>query len=158
MFSRREGCAHGGTKKLKPFMMRHTLPVNTLLGYTEVIWNSDFSAAIRVQLAKLSFYLVEWKSRVCVYAYLIMLRCFHYLKTCNFLLKAKVLRSRLSFALMSCNVWFTGRKKNAVYGPEFWYIFADKFLWKRWKLIIYYGFVEIFLLIELVFNWVLCTF
>jgi len=116
-------------KKFKPFMMRHILPVNTLLLYTEVIWHSDFIATVRVQLAKLRLYLVEWRSHDCAYAYLIMLHCFRYLNTCNFFLKVKVLRCRISFTLMSCIVSFIGRKKkkNAMYGPEFWCIFADNF-------------------------------
>ena len=139
-------------------MMRHTLSVNTLPRFTEVVWYSDFSVAIRVQLAKLRLYLVEWRSRVCVYAYLIILHCFHYLNTCNFLSKAKVLCSRLSFILMSCIFRFIGWKKLQSMGLSFDIFLQIIFLWNRWKLIIYLCFIEIFLLIELVFNWVLFTF
>jgi hypothetical protein len=45
-----------------------------------------------------------------------------------------------------------GEKKMQFYGSEFWCIFADRFLWTRWKLVIYVRFVEIFLLIELAFE------
>jgi hypothetical protein len=58
--------AHNVAQKFKPFMMRYTLPLNSLLHYPEVIWGSDFIAGIRVQLAELRLYLVEWSSRVCV--------------------------------------------------------------------------------------------
>jgi len=158
MFRRRQGRARCDTKSLNHSWCPIYCPWIVRYAIQKLFDIATSVPLLRVQLDKLCLYLVEWRCHGCVYSYLIMLHCFHYLNTCDFLLKEKVLRCRLSFTLMSCIVRSVGWNNNVVYRPVFWYIFADKFLWKRWKLIIYFCFVEIFLLIELVFNWVLFSF